>query len=67
MNTLQFINVVIMRWCMISITVTIVMMEQQKEEQTTTDKVIMMTTMMVTLADAGKIGASLETYFIFNY
>jgi hypothetical protein len=33
----------------------------------TTDKVIMMTTMLVTLADAEKIGASLETYFIFNY
>jgi hypothetical protein len=29
--------------------------------------VITMTTMLVTLADAGKIGASLETYFIFNY
>jgi hypothetical protein len=33
MNTLQFINFVIMRWCRISITVTIAMMEQQKEEQ----------------------------------
>jgi hypothetical protein len=33
MNTLQFINFVIMRGCRISIAVTIVMMEQQKEEQ----------------------------------
>ena len=33
MNTLQFINFVIMRWSRISITVTIVTMEQQKEEQ----------------------------------
>jgi hypothetical protein len=32
MNTLQFINFIIMRWCRISIKVTIVMMEQQKEE-----------------------------------
>jgi hypothetical protein len=33
MNTLQFINFVIMRWSRISITVTIVTMEQRKEEQ----------------------------------